>query len=33
MDVDYSAKVLQLRRKLLDFMDNYVVPNIPLWKT
>ncbi|MGE5622835.1 MAG: acyl-CoA dehydrogenase family protein [Bacillota bacterium] len=32
MDFDYSAKVQQLRRKLLDFMDSYVVPSIPLWR-
>lgn len=32
MDFEYSPKVQQLRRKLLDFMDNYVVPNIPLWR-
>ncbi|MGE5649680.1 MAG: acyl-CoA dehydrogenase family protein [Bacillota bacterium] len=32
MDFEYSPKVQQLQRKLLDFMDNYVVPNIPLWR-
>lgn len=31
MDFAYSAKVEQLRRKLLDFMENYVVPNLGLW--
>jgi len=32
MDFAYSPKVEQLRRKLLDFMDNYVVPNLGLWR-
>ncbi|GAB3551506.1 acyl-CoA dehydrogenase family protein [Noviherbaspirillum agri] len=32
MDFAYSPKVEQLRRKLLDFMDSYVVPNLGLWR-
>lgn len=32
MDFAYSPKVQQLQRKLLDFMDNYVVPNLGLWR-
>jgi acyl-CoA dehydrogenase len=32
MDFAYSPKVEQLRRRLLDFMDNYVVPNLGLWR-
>lgn len=31
MDFAYPPKVEQLRRKLLDFMENYVLPNLPLW--
>lgn len=31
MDFAYSPKVEQLRRRLLDFMENYVLPNLPLW--
>lgn len=32
MDFAYSPKVQQLQRKLFDFMDNYVVPNLGLWR-
>lgn len=32
MDFAYSPHVLQLQRKLQDFMENYVVPNLPLWR-
>lgn len=33
MDFEYSPKVARLRRKLLDFMENYVVPNLGLWRS
>lgn len=33
MDFEYSPKVAQLRRQLLDFMENYVVPNLGLWRS
>ncbi|HYD63261.1 MAG TPA: acyl-CoA dehydrogenase family protein [Noviherbaspirillum sp.] len=32
MDFEFSPRVLQLKRQLQDFMDNYVVPNLPLWR-
>lgn len=33
MDFEFSPAVQQLQRKLLDFMDNYVVRNLPLWRS
>jgi acyl-CoA dehydrogenase len=33
MEFEFPPKVQQLQRKLLDFMDNYVVPNLPLWRS
>ncbi|WP_292933436.1 acyl-CoA dehydrogenase family protein [Noviherbaspirillum sp.] len=32
MDFEYTPKVRQLQRQLQDFMDNYVVANLPLWR-
>lgn len=32
MDFEFTPKVQQLQRKLQDFMENYVVPNLPLWR-
>jgi len=32
MDFEFSPRVQQLKRQLQDFMDNYVVPNLPLWR-
>ncbi|HJV75503.1 MAG TPA: acyl-CoA dehydrogenase family protein [Noviherbaspirillum sp.] len=32
MDFAFSLKVESLRRNLHDFMDNYVVPNLALWR-
>lgn len=32
MNFEYSPKVAALRRQLLDFMENYVVPNLGLWR-
>lgn len=33
MDFEFSPKVQQLRRKLLDFMENYVIRSLPLWRS
>jgi acyl-CoA dehydrogenase len=33
MEFEFPPKVQQLQRKLQDFMDNYVVPNLPLWRS
>ncbi|HYD95943.1 MAG TPA: acyl-CoA dehydrogenase family protein [Noviherbaspirillum sp.] len=32
MDFASAPRVQQLKRQLQDFMDNYVVPNLPLWR-
>ncbi|OWW22141.1 acyl-CoA dehydrogenase family protein [Noviherbaspirillum denitrificans] len=32
MDFEFSPRVQQLGRQLQDFMDNYVVPNMALWR-
>ncbi|HEY0844859.1 MAG TPA: acyl-CoA dehydrogenase family protein [Noviherbaspirillum sp.] len=32
MNFEFSPEVRQLQRKVQDFMDNYVVPNLPLWR-
>lgn len=33
MNFEFPPKVQQLQRKLLDFMENYVVPNLSLWRS
>lgn len=32
MNFEFSPEVKQLQRRVQDFMDNYVVPNLPLWR-